>query len=94
MGRRERCTRYLAADPLVKGANFLARETVPVPDELRAQRERRGFDYGKFDFVVSDGRAVLLDANCTPFAPLKAASPQLEIQNAELALGLMDRAKG
>jgi len=30
------------------------------------ERRKLGFDYGKFDFVVHEGRAVLLDANKTP----------------------------
>ncbi len=93
LGQQERCTRYLSADPLVKAGNILARETVAVPDEIRAQRERLGFDYGKFDFVVSDGKAVLLDANRTPFAAPVAINPELEAQNAQLARGLLDWVK-
>jgi len=89
-GRQERCTRYLGEDPLVKGDNILARESVAVPPELRAQRERLGFDFGKFDFVVHDDRAVLLDANRTPFAPQVSLNPQIDAQNAQLALGLRD----
>lgn len=53
-------------EPIVKSSNAIARETIPVPDELRAMRARLGFDYGKFDYVVHDGRIVLLDANRTP----------------------------
>jgi hypothetical protein len=65
-GDRERCTRYVSPQSLVKGDDTIRREPVPVPDELRALRRQLGFDYGKFDFVVHDGRAVLLDANKTP----------------------------
>jgi hypothetical protein len=65
-GDSERCTRYVSKDPLIKGAKVLRSEPVPVPDELRAARRQLGFDYGKFDFVVHEGRAVLLDANKTP----------------------------
>jgi hypothetical protein len=57
-----------------------------VPDEIRAERERMGFDYGKFDFVVNDGKAVLFDANRTPHAP--PPGPELAAANAELARGL------
>jgi hypothetical protein len=32
------------------------------------ERARLGFDYGKFDFVIHEGQAVLLDANRTPTA--------------------------
>jgi hypothetical protein len=85
-GDRERCTRYLSNAPIVKTSGILARESVPVPDELRAERERLGFDYGKFDFVVRDGKAILLDANRTPSAP--PSNPDVETSNANLARGL------
>jgi hypothetical protein len=85
-GDRERCTRYLSKEPIVKTSGILARESVPVPDELRAERERLGFDYGKFDFVVRDGKAILLDANRTPSAP--PSNPDIEASNANLARGL------
>lgn len=65
-GDRERCTRYVSPQSVVKGDDTIRRETVPVPEELRVLRQRLGFDYGKFDFVVNEGRAVLLDANKTP----------------------------
>jgi hypothetical protein len=85
-GDRERCTRYLSNAPIVKTSGILARESVPVPEELRAERERLGFDYGKFDFVVRDGKAILLDANRTPSAP--PSNPDVETSNANLARGL------
>ncbi|RAZ90471.1 hypothetical protein DPM33_13215 [Mesorhizobium hawassense] len=65
-GERERCTRHVSPQSLVKGDDTIRREAVPVPDELRALRRQLGFDYGKFDFVLHEGRAVLLDANKTP----------------------------
>ena len=65
-GERERCTRHVSPQSLVKGDDTIRREAVPVPDELRQLRRQLGFDYGKFDFVMHEGRAVLLDANKTP----------------------------
>ncbi|WP_202292640.1 hypothetical protein [Mesorhizobium sp. 131-2-1] len=65
-GERERCTRHVSPQSLVKGDDTIRHEPVPVPDELRALRRQLGFDYGKFDFVMHEGRAVLLDANKTP----------------------------
>ena len=85
-GGCERCTRYCSTHPIVKTANIIAREPAPVPDELRAERERLGFNYGKFDFVDIDGRAILLDANRTPSAP--PASPAIDASNTDLASGL------
>jgi hypothetical protein len=85
-GDQERCTRYRGTHPIVKSATIVAREVVPVPDEIRAERERLGFDYGKFDFVVHDGHAILLDANRTPSAP--PPNPEIEASNARLAAGI------
>jgi len=85
-GDRERCTRYRGTHPIVKTATIVGREPAPVPEELRAERERLGFDYGKFDFVVHDGRATLFDANRTPSAP--PSSPEINASNAHLAGGL------
>lgn len=86
-GEAERCTRVLGAEPVVKGADMLERIAVPVPDELRAWRRRLGFDYGKFDFVIHEGKPVLLDVNRTPTAPAKL-SDALRAGNAALAKGL------
>ncbi len=87
LGDRERCTRYVGREPIVKAADFVSRVPCEVPDVIRAERKRLGFDYGKFDFVVHDGRAVLLDANSTPTLP-SSVSPMLASSNAELAVGM------
>ncbi|MER9298246.1 hypothetical protein NKI38_17350 [Mesorhizobium sp. M0621] len=68
-GERERCTRYISPNRLVKASETIRREPVPVPDEMRERRRELGFDYGKFDFVIHEGRAILLDANNTPGRP-------------------------
>ena len=65
-GESERCTRHIATDPMVKGQNTIRREPAPVPPELRVERIRLGLDYGKLDFAVHHGRAILFDANKTP----------------------------
>ena len=70
MGSHERCNRYVSPDRIVKAAQFRSHAPVEVPIELRAERERLGFDYGKFDFVVHDGKPILLDANRTPSTAL------------------------
>jgi hypothetical protein len=88
LGDRERCSRYLAPDPLVKSKNILLREPAPVPDALRAERRRLGFDYGKFDFAICNGEAVLFDTNRTPWAPRPADRAALHASNADLAQGI------
>lgn len=69
MGDRERSMRYRSNAQVIKSANFIDAEPVAVPDELRAWRKRLGFDFGKFDYVMHEGRCVLLDVNRTPGAP-------------------------
>jgi hypothetical protein len=81
MGGRERCTRYIAPHWMVKVTDALSYEPAEVPEQLRAERERLNFDYGKFDFVIHDGEPILLDANRTPGlarrnAPLSRAGAQ------------------
>lgn len=69
MGGVERCARLLGRSPIVKGTNATGFDYCDIPDELRAARARLGFDYGKLDFVLHEGKAVLIDANKTPGAP-------------------------
>jgi hypothetical protein len=87
-GERERCMRALSASRIVKGAKILARERAPVPKELRTERERLGFDYGKFDFVVRDGKPILLDANRTPTLPPGPVPSTMAASIARLAKGI------
>lgn len=89
MGTRETCSRCVSAEPVVKGADVIVRELAPVPDELRERRARMGFDYGKFDFVLHDGKPVLFDANFTPTVP-ENLSEELTLSAKELARGLLE----
>ena len=69
LGERERSMRMRAQVPVIKSHHITNREYVEVPAAIRAWRQRLGFDYGKFDYVVRDGEAILIDANRTPGAP-------------------------
>jgi hypothetical protein len=53
-------------EPVIKGANILEFEEAPTPPELYSIRQRLGFDYGRFDYVLRDGKVVLFDVNRTP----------------------------
>lgn len=68
-GDRERCSRWVGPHAVVKAADAIERKPVEVPDEIRAWRRKLGFDYGKIDFVIHDGKPVLIDANRTPTLP-------------------------
>ena len=58
-----------------------------MPDELRVVRAALGFDYGKFDFVLRNGKPILLDVNRTPTVPPNL-SEVVRAQQGALAKGL------
>jgi hypothetical protein len=85
LGNRGVGLKIYSRDPIVKSRQRVRYEYfTDIPHELRAERERLGFDFGKFDYVMRDGKAVLLDANTTPtistpeqameYAPILAAA--------------------
>ena len=87
-GDRDRSSRYRSLSPLIKADNVIDREDVPIPDEMRRLRAGLGFDFGKFDYVLHEGRYVLLDANRTPGAPTDL------VKNFQLAAVLDALARG
>ncbi len=89
MGDREMSQRTISPEPIVKAANVVHREIgIPIPESLRHTRAALGFDYGKFDFVMVDDEAVLLDANKTPAFNSKDPSPAQMALLENLAEGL------
>ena len=67
LGDRETNSLSYSKHAVVKSDNVVRREVVAdVPEELRHIRRRMGFDFGKFDYAIVDGRVVLYDANRTP----------------------------
>lgn len=94
-GDRDLVSIYRGSEPVVKQANVVERLpfTDEVPDALRARRAELGFDYGKFDYVIEDGRAVLLDANATPNNGTRIGSERSRIICETLAPGIDDLAR-
>ena len=68
LGDRDCVSTFLASTPVVKLSTVVERLPLhtEVPDEMRRRRTALKFDYGKFDYVVADGKPILLDANRTP----------------------------
>lgn len=67
LGDRETNSLSYSKHPVVKSENVIRREVVDhVPEQLREVRRRMGFDFGKFDYAIVDGRVVLYDTNRTP----------------------------
>jgi hypothetical protein len=67
LGNQERIALFHSKHPIIKSHNIIRREPLTdVPQDLREMRRELGFDFGKFDFAVVEGRTVLYDANRTP----------------------------
>lgn len=66
LGDRETSIAMWSRERVVRGESADRIEAVPTPPEIGALRARFGLDYGKLDYVLRDGRVVLLDLNRTP----------------------------
>lgn len=70
LGDHTRNVRVAGRNPFLKrSACVPVDEGLPVPAELTDLRRRLGFDYGKFDYTIHDGKVVVLDVNWTPAPP-------------------------
>jgi hypothetical protein len=61
----------------------------PPPVEVSQRARDLGFDYGKFDFTLHNGRAVVFDCNRTPTGP-SYSQEQFEQFGEHLAVGLLN----
>lgn len=86
LGDQEYVVKLRSPTPIVKSSTATSHELIDdVPDEIRRHRADLRADYGKFDYVIVDGQAILLDANKTPTADhIDGPGPHL----ARLATGL------
>lgn len=77
--------RLLSTHPLVKTGTMVGYDFVTdVPVELIELKKRTQFEFGKFDYVMHDGRPIVLDLNKTPDYAGDPASPRLR----KLATGI------
>jgi hypothetical protein len=86
LGDRAYCARLGSPHPIVKNKNIVSREEVAIPDEVVKFRRELGFDYGKLDFVIHEGRVVVLDVNRTP--GLIKSVEQMKANALRLAAGI------
>ncbi len=87
LGDRSGCVRTASDQPIVKNETAVARYPARVHPDVVALRERLGFDYGKFDYVEREGRAIVLDLNKTVGAG-RAPGPLLLAARRHRAEGL------
>jgi hypothetical protein len=76
LGDRSTCILMAGPHPVVKSETRTFTMPAAVHPDVLAFRERLGFDYGKFDYVEREGRALVLDVNKTPGAA-RVLSPQV-----------------
>ncbi len=81
------CTRLGALDPIVKDQTVVRIEEIDPHPEIVHARNRLNFDYGKFDYVIHNGRPVLLDANKTTGADW-VSSRELNARRRQRANGI------
>jgi len=80
-------------DPIVRpddGNEDLVKIHRQVPEELRAMRSDLGLAFGKFDYVLDQGRPALVDVTMTPSSGDRSHLPSRRQLYASLAPGLDD----
>ncbi len=66
-GEQEHGMWYTSNDPVVKFSNSNHMGLLDcVPESLREQKRAAGFGFGRFDYTMVDGQAVVFDWNKTP----------------------------
>lgn len=75
VGDRISCTRMSSPTPIVNGRTQVNVEDVEPHPEIVKRKEELGFDIGKFDYVIHQGRPILLDTNKTVGSPPDTTDP-------------------
>lgn len=66
LGDKELGKSEYSNNPIVKTGTFKKEIIANVPAELRTERIRLGIDFGRIDYAVINGKAVIYDINTTP----------------------------
>jgi hypothetical protein len=90
LGNRIDCMRIVSDNPIVNGASGTLAGLVEPDPEIVEARERMNFDYGKFDYAINDGKAILFDTNKTPGAALPGAPAEILASRKNRANGIYD----
>lgn len=88
LGDRTMGRLLVSADTIVKNATAALLEIDTHPPEIHEARRRLGLDYGKMDYIIHEGRGVLLDVNTTPTLSGDAYSEEYKRNCADLAAGI------
>lgn len=88
LGDRATCMRLSSREPVIHLGNTLGAEPVEPHPDIVAVRHRLAMDYGKLDYVMHDGEAILLDVNKTLGAQREESNPLVLSMRRERALGI------
>jgi len=86
LGNQGRSIRLKSTFDIIKDLNSTERKNIDTPVELIDLRKRLGLDYGKIDYVMHKGRAVVLDINKTPVG---CPDPETQEKNRQMANGIL-----
>lgn len=78
LGTGENCQMTVSRNPVVSVGNCERLVECDIHPDVREWRRQLGFDYGKFDYVIHDGNAVMLDANKTTGSGDLIGNPMIE----------------
>ena len=68
LGDKEINVLHKSQKAIVKDTDHNSRIITGTPDELRTFRKEMGIDFGRIDYGIVDGKAVMYDVNSTPAA--------------------------
>jgi hypothetical protein len=88
LGDRWTCIRIASPHPVLKASNCVSSQAVDPHPEVLAWRKQFKLDYGKLDYLVHDGRPVLIDVNKTTGASPQMGNSPLHAMRRHLAEGL------
>jgi hypothetical protein len=88
LGDRFTCTRFASREPIVNGATQIQAAPVEPHAEMIQLAGTMKFDYGKFDYVLHEGKPVLLDANKTTGGVTASTDPKMVARRRHRAQGL------
>ncbi|MGE4544478.1 MAG: hypothetical protein AB7D06_10270 [Pedobacter sp.] len=89
-GEKEINMMVTSTEPVIKGNNICSRQLVnsPAPEQLRNIREKLKIDFGRFDYVMSEGKVVLYDVNKTATMSQQASIEWADQVIRPLSLGI------
>jgi hypothetical protein len=76
LGDHASCTRVASRNPIVNSSTQVHTEYVEPHPDIVSLRKAMKFDYGKFDYVIHEGQALLLDTNKTVGGANYHSTPQ------------------